>query len=1026
MAKKKPSPAWPAPARVARLLPPMAPWLAELGAFIPGGYLGGASSESPYRSLCYQSGLVLGGGGGRGGAFVVKTQSITVDVDLKLHPAIMGRYGDEKQAKQGLYAMSQADVLGLMDEVNFFAEATENLRALAGLPAAPNRAVFTGHGVALQFWLDDLTGLGPMAPRRQTNGWFNQDLREIANLAKELPGLWAWDPDAGAVGTRLSPAPGQPHRVTGPDGWAPNGKTVFELLEVGLWRPHDEFLVTPEVLARMSALVEPLRRQAARGGGKKRREGVVARSTQLDVPFKYVAWDSRWDEDFAFEHLGTHMPCPECSRHTLSRSGSRYTCWHAEHRTVYSVVHRRPCEEDDGWPDFVSHVEVEFNGPHAMWPDLGSFPKQSILAPRTGAGKTWVINELKDRFLADSDPYAAANDQRRVIMICPTKRLAEATAARLSLPFSTPNRKIDWVMGSFVTCFAGFLGLTGTMTVSELRNTMFVVDEVEQCLKQLDGMIDSEKGIKLLEQLTYCVAYSDSVYLADAHAGARTQLLLSQCHDSREIYGKTTSRGKGADLGPFSFVRLWSQPHRFQIKLLPTTVEEGDESAFHHPAWKLVDQVVRELDKGEHVALICWKKDDVDSIAEEIASRLPNKTITKIRGGESDENREALNDDSLTRDLLIYNSAMASGVSVDVPNHYNVRALLTDAEVDGPGFEQMAHRVRAPASEAIIVAADGDVQVSDWRASPEGQDRRAEDAWLAEVAAHRRADGDDAVLGSARYLTEISTARFVDMVMLSRAESFREGRDWLAGWLRQHHDVEAIDLEAGDVYSEVINRKKRSKKERSECFADAPLMTPAAFARAEKRSRRTEVEEASFQATRLAQFFGRGAWQKMDRKDRVELAGDKSAMDKARLWVGAQLALRGHRKALSWWSARANAKSTKADATCIAAASEVVAALYRGFEVQPTQTVESMIALWAPVRAQAESVQDFLQLTPGSPAQRVQSVLASAGVSVRKTRKQEVYKLKADSADFMERVTNAKARDIIASHRKSIETDESF
>jgi RNA polymerase-interacting CarD/CdnL/TRCF family regulator len=1026
--KRKLTIAKPAPASVYGLLPPLAPWLVEMGAFIPKDALGGKDDKTPHLAWYYQSGLVLPGGG-RSAEFVVKTQALTVDVDLKLHPQMVERFGDAEAARDALYAMSQAEVLAIMDQLDFYSAAMANLHELGGLPLSPNRVVYTGHGAAFQYWMDDLTGLGPKAPRRMSNGWSTEEVRDISLYLTEVPGLWAWDPAAKSVGTRLSPFPGEPHRSCGRAGETPNGKTVTEVFKTsGGWSRHDEYLLTPEVLARMAALVAPIKRAASGPRADRNKPQPSAKpSSGSSTPVKraYKIWRPEWDEDYSFESLGSHMPCPECGQATLWRIDNRYYCWHSSHNVVYSVLHVRGSEQDSGWPPFVVHAEVEFDGPHARWPSVEQFPDQAILAPRTGAGKTWIINRLKDDFLAGNDPKAPPNDQRRCIMICPTKRLAEATADRLGLPYSTPERKIDWMMGSFVTCFAGFLGLTSSITVSELRNTMFIVDEVEQCLKQLDGMIGSRKGIQLLQQLTYCVAYSRAVYLADAHAGPRTQLLLRQCQDSREAYGKTTARGFGRDLGSFSFVRYWSEPHRFDIKLLPTRNPDPEsEEKFQHPAWKLVEQVVRELAQGQHVALICWKREDVDSIAEEISERMPDKTVAKIRGGETDEKRQDLTEEYLTRDLLIYNSAMASGVSVDVPNHYNVRALLTDAEVDGPGFEQMAHRVRSPATSSIIVAADGWVPISDWRSTPEGQDHRASTAWMAEVEAHGRSSS---LFGGDAYLREVSTARFIDLVMLSRSESYREGRDWLAGWLQQHHHVEVVDLEGGQVYTDVVDRKKASRKTMGETHADAPLMSMDAFNRADKRSRKTDAEEASYQATRHANFYGREVWHKLPLKDRVDLIGDRKNMERARLWMGARFLASGRSDVLTWWASRMNQGHTKADASAIVAGSEIVSALYRSFEASPKQSTEQVIASWAPLRARAAALQDLLCQGAGTAPQQVQAVLAEAGVSIRKARKQEAYALNQQTADFMERVTVHKMRTLAREFAKaSLETDESF
>jgi hypothetical protein len=261
------------------------------------------------------------------------------------------------------------------------------------------------------------------------------------------------------------------------------------------------------------------------------------------------------------------------------------------------------------------------------------------------------------------------------------------------------------------------------------------------------------------------------------------------------------------------------------------------------------------------------------------------------------------------------------------------------------------------------------------------------------------------------------------MVMVSRAESYREGKGWLAAWLQNHHDVEICDYDPDNFYTQVKDRIKENRNGLSAEIALAPLMAPDAFSKAETRSRRTAEEEASYQATRHASFYGRTAWSGFSEQDRIDLAQNRHCMDEARLWMAVRFMEVGRTDVLAWWAKRVNLWHTRADAQKMMARAEIAAPIIKAFIDARTMTVEQMTLVWMKHRGNAHLFSDF-GFKAHTEAERVQHTMACAGVTIRKVRGKDAYRLSAKSLAFMDRTTMAKQRSLIREHESEKKKDE--
>ena len=145
-------------------------------------------------------------------ASLAKVAALTIDVDAYEWdaPDAVKRWGATRdERKAAMRAASEEEVLQWMADEDFLACACESA-AEVGLPATPNRVLYTGQGLCLVYWMADNEG-------GLSDKWTPLRMKEAIKRFVEVEGenLWWWDKSAKDVGTRLIPVPGTRHRVTG-------------------------------------------------------------------------------------------------------------------------------------------------------------------------------------------------------------------------------------------------------------------------------------------------------------------------------------------------------------------------------------------------------------------------------------------------------------------------------------------------------------------------------------------------------------------------------------------------------------------------------------------------------------------------------------------------------------------------------------------------------------------------------------------------------------------------------------------
>jgi len=561
---------------------------------------------------------------------------------------------DRNEAKARLYAMSQSEVIDLMESLDFLNNAIDAAHA-AGLPPEPNRVLFTGHGACFLYWLSDDEG---WTDAGTGNGWTPTRMKEAVKRwhAGEGSALWWWDSAAKDIGTRIFPLPGECHRERGHDGQFEWGKTIFTLDE-----GHDTVTpLTPWFEALEAKYPAPQKR--SRKTAPKAKKARVT-TPDDDRPWTTKAWKDEWDGEFALDIDGRGA-CPLCDTDSGLRrmEANRYACFHC--RTQMPKVNRNfsialdfsSFEPEPDEPTDPNHIQLDANG-RALWPDL--VPKHALLKARTGAGKTWLMEREKDRWLSGNTPdtfRGCWRTERRVIAVSPYNSLAAALAERLNTTHATPDSKVNWRSGSCSTTFASLARVLDGMTPTTLANTMLLLDESEQMLQQLQGMLDGETARQTYSTLTFALAYAGRVILADAHASKGTELLIEQVNVVRAEKG----------LPPITFTTWHTDDHDFEFRaVLPVerTSRSGSVYTVQSAHRRHLNAIDAAVTAGKRLAVVYFSKGGAQALGARLAQEHPTKSVRVIVGGRGYKEQHDFSESSLKHNVLVYNIAMGTGVS---------------------------------------------------------------------------------------------------------------------------------------------------------------------------------------------------------------------------------------------------------------------------------------------------------------------------------------------------------------------------
>ena len=831
-----------------------------------------------------------------------KAAALTIDVDPYDWQGAAERWGDTRKVRKA--AMRAASV----DDLDDWLTATDLLgmvvaeAAAAGLPAQPNRVVMTGQGYCLIYWLPaDLGWVG--------GSWAPDQMKSaLKRWMKSAAAPWWWDDSAKDVGTRIFPLPGVGHRDTGKP--------------VRLLHQHDHIDA-----ARMLSFFEQIDAAHPADLPRKAKKRSLPRKARQPQQQQQKRWVYRqWMPSYPVLPVGERSPCPLCA-------GSGYKRMDAEHYSCFSCCTRFTIapDPDDVWPD-ATVLPLDALG-RAQWP---AAPPRLVNRARTGAGKTWLMQQLVKQW------HAPGLHQRRVLAISPTIALAQQLADRLDLAHADSTSGLHLGKQSLACCFASIRKKAAGLQPIQLSTTYVMVDEIESCLQQLLGMLAGDAARETYNLLIFCLAHAGSVMLADAHAGPCTKRLLADVAAYR--------LRSGALPGAWD---VWkTSPHCHQLEYVPAltrTTAKGKTVTVSSSDAEHKGLLLKQLSDGEKLAVYIPGREAALGFADVVRRRWPDRRVVAVVGSKSHETRADLSQSALTADVLVYNNAMATGVSFDLPEHYDrVHVLLgRGAVTTALHVEQAAHRIRKPRHQVITISGYLSEPVTDWRADVAGQVKEAED---------RLAAGDYALTSIRKGLTLASDWMMSDdsqrlgwMQATVLASAYQHGLRWVVPWLGSRHQLTDCPGSINPDFTRAISDAKAARDAAEAlAIAAAPPLSDMDVERVEAHGADTDDEYHQWKAAVFEGIYGAG-YTTSTTADRADIA---------------------HRTKRQQWAARTR---VFAAALCIAAGEEDKLAVA---EVKASKRKTFMTA--APAIPRARCLAVLMQALAQMPVQAGRRYISTA------------------------------------------------
>ena len=295
-----------------------------------------------------------------------------------------------------------------------------------------------------------------------------------------------------------------------------------------------------------------------------------------------------------------------------------------------------------------------------------------------GIGKTERMAEFRQK-------VRAVDPSRVFIAITSRVSLVDGLAERLTLPhyredYKDENDRLSPIDGSVATCINSIRRIS--LNNPALDGAVVILDEIESTLQALVGgtMTDLEQQA-VLRHFRVLLGRAALVILIDANLSKYSIDFI------RSIRGK--------------------KPHIVNVRqLLPWKYRTtGDRTA-----WEAA--VFASVRRGERVAIAMTSKRGTKTLAKRLQARFPDVRIALINQDtvdamDGDQKKYDLRRiDTWVRDydVLIYSPTIASGVSIDVKDHFDrIFGYLTPRTLTAQEDDQMLHRVRHPKQDQILV-----------------------------------------------------------------------------------------------------------------------------------------------------------------------------------------------------------------------------------------------------------------------------------------------------------------------------------
>lgn len=797
-------------------------------------------------------------------ADLLRACALSVDVDPYDWDGAADRWGKtRKERKTAMRAATEEEVLEWLKTSDLVATVIREASAL-GLPA-PNRVIYTGQGFCLLYWLPE--GIGAKGDR-----WSPESMKAVLKRwyqSGEWP--WFWDRDAKDIGTRIFPVPGQRHRDTGKRIRLLQGQDQVDGEAVA--RFFDQ------LAARYPAKARPVRKKSS---------GTVSKSTRTKD--SYSVWRrEEWRPGYPELEEGERGRCPSCD-------GSGYKRMNADHYACFSCKTRFLIPKSKRLDSGVVRISLDRDG-RARWPE--TLPDRVVIATRTASGKTWLMERERKSW----SPAGAYH--RRVLALCPTKALARQLAKRLDIGHGEASSNIVLRSESVACCLASLPRKVGGARPELLRRTLLQVDEVESCLQQLQGMLKPERAREVYNLLVYVVAHAGRVMLCDAHAGQATRRLLDDVATYRERHG----------LSEETFETWDSAPHIFQLEYLPGLYGEtasGLEYCIASSDKLHKGLIRRRLEEGKKLAIYVPGRFAAQGFADLLARRYPDRKVRCIVGSRSNDTENDLSPENLLADVLVYNNAMNTGVSIDADHYDEVHVLINRGQVaTGPMVEQAIHRVRRPKNPTIYLSGVESAPVSGWRLEADGH---MDDARRRFHSANRLVKQASRSLRLASdFMCSDDAVRLARLQAVLLASRYQSGLGWTVAYLGARHAFIQGDGVRDDSFADAVSEARDARElDDARSVAQATPLPERQFERVETSGAETEEEYHAYRAGIMREVYG-DAYTGGDLAERTDVALQTKRNQLARrtrVFAGAMLLSRGADVLVASADVRAAAKQT--------------------------------------------------------------------------------------------------------------------
>ena len=929
-------------------------------------YLYGKEGKQPCSSGGFFSGMTKGTGMTQ--ADLQKAAAITIDVDAYDWEGGAERWGATRdERKAAMRAASAGEVIQWLKDTKFHLVVRAACVAV-GLPARPNRTIYTGQGLCLIYWFGEDVGWADEAK----NKWTAAKAKAlIKRFHEQAEGLWWWDRDAKDIGTRLFPLPGGFHRDTGKPVRVVDGHS--EVFDFAKWFDALDAKYPASSPVKVKTTKKTTAKAKAASNGAKF-TGSGAWTVITFDPKKHTVLN-----------VGQKAPCPLCGGSGYKRlDDAHYTCFSCETQLkVAPSFNFNPKsfeQKDDGL------IKLNAKG-HALWPD--TIPPRLVNAARTGSGKTELMKKAKAEW-EHLDAHAFAGD-RRTIIITPTIALAGVAAERLNIAHGEAGSDVDWRKGSFAACFASLTAKTYGLHGPALASTYLIMDEAETTLSQLVGLLDAERGRETYSLLVNLAARAGRVMLADAHAGPVVERFL---HDVKKAEEADNIKPK-----PWELWKTAPHRHAFHyVQPLTKTDKNGEEVVVQSSDAMHRGLIAQSVAAGKRVAVYVPGHFAAKALARTLAEKFPALNIQVRVRNHSNDQKNDLTQNGLTADVLIYNNSMNTGVSFDVKGHYDeVHLLLGRGSVtDAVHVEQALHRVRHPVCKTFFVSGTVANPITDWRCDPAKQ---------LEAGINRLKAGQKAVTSMVDGLTlasdwmfEAASKRLAGMQATIIASRYSRGFRWALSYLAAHHDFKAIDgVEDADFCTATKTARESIEKGEAQAIAEAYELPEHLCKQVEAHGAETEEEYYRYRAAKLAQVF-EAAFEEAPVEDRAEIVmqtNRKRLVEKTRVFAMTRMLTSEADTAQAVRAEiRSNARQSIMTAKVNLPAARVVDALMRGIGagvqlVDGRWTVDHALALDLVKQAKPFMDAAGMELRADAdvaPIRQLQTLLGYAGLALRMER----------------------------------------